>query len=112
MVILMKMRDMFPEWDSFLVTRREKWKDTGPQHSPTCEEAWKDLSGLYKERFGAELRLVHFNVKHWKALEIFDKVPGNENRHNRGHWPVEAYARPCASCWSRGVWVFWTAPMS
>jgi len=53
MVQLIRMRDLFPEWDAFLVTRREKWgAGVGKDGTlgATCEEAWEDLSALYSER--------------------------------------------------------------
>ena len=85
MVILMRMKHMFPAWDGFLVTNRGKWR------SPTCNAAWEDLSALYEATYGAPVRLVAFHVHHFPVLEIFSKVPGKETDHSRGHWPVEAY---------------------
>ena len=85
MVMLMRMRAIFPDWAGYLVTNRESWRH------PNCEAAWQDLSGLYREKFRDDVKLVHFHVHHFKFLEIFAKVPGKETDHSRGHWPVEAY---------------------
>ena len=85
MVMLMRMRSIFPDWAGYLVTNRESWRH------PNCEAAWQDLSGLYREKFRDDVKLVHFHVHHFKFLEIFAKVPGKETDHSRGHWPVEAY---------------------
>lgn len=91
LVQLMRMKEIFPDWDAFLVTRRERWnKGKGDQPPPSCEAAWTDLGGLYRERFGADVRLVHFSVAHFRLLKALEKVPGGEGDHSRGHWPLEA----------------------
>ena len=65
LVVLLRMRELFPGWDAFLATRPSKWNGSPGSNAAkdaSCREVWVDLSGLYRERFGAELRLVNYDL--------------------------------------------------
>ena len=72
LVVLLRMRELFPGWDAFLARapvevkqpRVNAAKDAG------CREVWDDLSGLYRERFGAELRLVNYDHRGAAMLDV------------------------------------------
>lgn len=95
LVVLLRYRELFPDWDAFLATRPAKWnqspgspaaKDAG------CRELWDDLAGLYRARSGAELRLLDYDLRDFAMLDVVSRIPGKETDHSRGHWPSEAFA--------------------
>ena len=62
-----------PGWDAFLATRPSKWNGSPGSNAAkdaSCREVWDDLSGLYRERFGAELRLVNYDHRDFAMLDV------------------------------------------
>ena len=73
LVVLLRMRELFPGWDAFLATRPSKWNGSPGSNAAkdaSCREVWDDLSGLYRERFGAELRLVNYDHRDFAMLDV------------------------------------------
>mmetsp|Transcript_8436 Transcript_8436/g.29031 ORF Transcript_8436/g.29031 Transcript_8436/m.29031 type:complete len:214 (-) Transcript_8436:531-1172(-) len=81
---LMRMKEVFPTWDGFLIT--SQWKQ------PACTETFEQFQRKYAQTFqGAKLGKLVLNRNEIKVLDHIASSGGKETDHSRGHWPMEAY---------------------
>ena len=94
LVILMRMKALFPSWTPLVLTNRRDWdKRRGGTSGglASCDALLTRAQERFRMLHDSELSVLSIDPLTDPLLTRLAHSTGREADHSRGHWPVEAY---------------------
>ena len=94
LVILMRMKALFPSWTPLVLTNRRDWdKRRGGTSGglASCDALLTRAQERFRLLHDSELSVLSIDPLTDPLLTRLAHSTGREADHSRGHWPVEAY---------------------